>query len=127
MEQDLINMGNNQLNHEMEQVDKLVTRMLNTARKKAEGMRRDVPHSKEKEKRYVALCLKEVLRLKRGIAGDEVMMKKRKSTSEIEDVIEETSLEIKERLSVAKDERNDVIQHGKEIGEKSFWIIIAQK
>ena len=73
-------MGNNPLHHEMEQVDKLVTRILNTAKKKVEGMRRNVPCSKEKEKRRsVVLCLKEVLRLKRGIAIDDGMMEKNKT------------------------------------------------
>ena len=73
------------------------------ARKRVEDMRRDVPHSKEKEKRIsVVLSSKAVLRLKRGIAVDDGMMEKRRSVSEMEDVIEKTSVEIKERLNAAK-------------------------
>ena len=48
IEQDLINMENNLLNHEMEQVDMLITRTANPERKKMEGMRHNVPCSKEK-------------------------------------------------------------------------------
>ena len=62
VEQGLMSIENNPLNHVMEQVDKLITRILNTARKKVEGMRRNMPHSKEKEKRRsMLLCLKEML------------------------------------------------------------------
>ena len=75
MEIDLINMGNNPLNHEMEQAHKFITRTLNTAIKKLEGIRLNMPCSKEKGKRRsVALHLRAVLRLKRGIVVDEEIM-----------------------------------------------------
>ena len=43
-EQGLINMGNNPLHHEIEQLDKMITRILNTARNKVEGMRWNMLH-----------------------------------------------------------------------------------
>ena len=40
----------NVLNHEdIERIDNLITRILNTARKKVEGIKRNIPFSKEKE------------------------------------------------------------------------------
>ena len=60
VEQDLINVVNNTLNYEMEQVDRLIRRFLNAARKKVEEMRRNIPCSKEKEtRRSMTLCLKQ--------------------------------------------------------------------
>ena len=43
-------MVNNPLYHEMEKVDKTITRMLNTARNKVEGLRRNMQRSKDREK-----------------------------------------------------------------------------
>ena len=47
---DLTSMVNNILHHEIEKVDMITTRMLSTARKNVEGMRRNAPCSKGKEK-----------------------------------------------------------------------------
>ena len=75
--QDLTSIGSNPLNYEMEKVHELTTRTLNAARKKVEGMARNAPCSKEKEKRRpMALCLKAVLQMKRGIAADKGMTEK---------------------------------------------------
>ena len=56
---------------QMEKFDKIITRMLNTALKSVEGMKRNVPFSCEKEKRRaVVLYWKMEIRRLKGIAID---------------------------------------------------------
>ena len=65
VEQDMINMENNASHHEIKQVCKMITRMLNTARKKQKEWDGTCHVQTKKEKRrYMALHLKAVLRLK---------------------------------------------------------------
>ena len=69
----------------MEQIDIIITRMLNTATKKVEGMKRNIPYSKEKRKRRATvLYYKAVLRKMKGIAIDEEIMEKRRSEAKVE-------------------------------------------
>ena len=73
-------MENNPLHHEIEQVDMVITRILNTARKKVKRIiRHNVPYSKGKEiRRSEVLCLKTVIILKRGIVVDDGIVEKKK-------------------------------------------------
>ena len=65
-------------------------------------------------------CLKAVIRLKRGIVVDNRMIEKRRIISEMEDTIDESSKEVKERSNVAKNAWNLAVQSGKEIREKEL-------
>ena len=73
------------INQELEQVDEIITRMLNNAAKKVEGMKRSMPHSKEKEKRRsMVLHCKMKLRELKGSVIDIELKDKRREKAEMQ-------------------------------------------
>ena len=62
---------------QIEKFDKLATRILNAATKSVEGIKRNVPHSKEKEKQRAAvMCWKMEIRKMKGIVVDDQLKEK---------------------------------------------------
>ena len=55
LEEELEQMKITTTNEQIEQFDELITRMLNAATRSVEGMKRNIPFSKEKEKRRAAV------------------------------------------------------------------------
>ena len=72
---------------QIEKFDEIITRMLNTALKSVEGIKRNVPFSCEKEKRRAAVLYwkMEIRRLK-GIAIDTNLKEKRRTEAEIDEI-----------------------------------------
>ena len=79
LENKIHNIAQFPIREEIEYIDELITRILNIARKKVEGMKRGVPYSLEKARiRDTILYWKaHIRRNKKGIVNVEVMEKRR--------------------------------------------------
>lgn len=72
VENDIMNMMNSATWQQIENVDEMASRIFDIARKKVEGMTRNIPYSQEKKKaRALILFSKMQLRKLRGIKVDE--------------------------------------------------------
>ena len=102
-------------------MDKIITRILNMATKKVEGMKQTILFSYEKEKRRsIVLYCKMKLREMKGIVVDEDLIAKRKERADIEDVVISTINKAEEWLEKAKRLQNEVVEKGKEMREKEL-------
>ena len=70
-------MMNTVMQQQIENVDEIISRIFEIARKKVEGMKRNILYSKEKEKARAKILYSKIqIRKLRGIQIDEEIMKK---------------------------------------------------
>ena len=80
-----MNMRNSATWQQIENVGETTSRMFDIARKKVEGMKRNMPCSQEKKKiRAMMLCSKTQIRKLKGTKVDEEIMKKRQLEAQME-------------------------------------------
>ena len=120
VENDLERMERSCSYNEIEVVDEIITRMLQTATKKVEGMKRSIPFSQEKERRRsMVLYYKMKIREIRGGAIDAELKEKRKVRAGIIDEVS-TIQEAKNMLEIAKELWSEMIQKGREFREQEL-------
>jgi len=106
---------------QLEHFDELITRILNTATKSVEGMKRNIPFSKEKEKRRAAvLYWKMEIRRIKGINVDNQLKEKRRLEAGIELMEIQEINEAKSELKIAKNQWIDIVNRGNEFREKEL-------
>ena len=104
---------------QMKNFDNIITRMLNTATKSVEGMKRNVPFSKEKEKRRAAvLHWKIETRRLKGINVDVSLKEKRRVEAGLELLEIQHLEEAKKEFENAQNQWEDIVKRGKEFREK---------
>ena len=120
VENDLNRMEISCSHNEIEVVDEIMTRMLQVATKKVEGMKRSIPFSQEKESRRSAvLYYKMKIREMKGVAIDSELKDKRKVRAGIIDEVSNIQ-EAEEMLRLAKESWSEVIEKGKEFREREL-------
>ena len=106
---------------QMEHFDEIITRMLNAATKSVEGMRRNVPFSKEKEmRRAAALHWKMEIRRIKGINVDEQLKEKRRLEAQVESLEAQNLEEAQIKLEESINQWNDIVKRGREHREKEM-------
>ena len=106
---------------QMEQYDNIITRILNVATKSVEGMKRNVPFSKEKEKRRATvLYWKMEIRRIKGINVDIQLKEKRRLEAGVELNEIQDLHDAKKELEIAQNQWNDIVKRGKEFREKEI-------
>jgi len=118
LEEDLNEMSYETTRNKIEVVDEIISRVLETARKKVEGMKRNIPFSREKMRiRAKMLYARMQLRKLKGGRVDVEIMRKRQEEGELEGIEYETIDAAKEALVDAKQHWEMLKQKGIEIRE----------
>ena len=107
--------------HHIEKMDEMITKIFQVALRKVEGMKRNVPYSKQKEKQRAKLLYRkmQVRRLK-GILIDNEVMEKKRRIAQIEEFETMDIEEAKRAVNQAKEEWNEIVKEGKAIREREL-------
>jgi len=121
IEEDLEAMKINANYHQMEVIDKTITRMMMKAVKTIEGMKRNVPFSFRKKQGWAKVIYwKMKIRQTKGIKVDIERMKKRQEEAKIQEDDEMTIIQEKEALNEARKEWEKIKEDGKILREKEL-------
>ena len=118
IEEDLHEMEYITTRQQIETIDQTISKILEVARKKVEGMKRNIPYSNEKkETRALVLYAKMQIRTLKGIKVDKEIMSKRQVEANLEGIEYQSIEEAKEALLIAKHKWDLVKEKGKEMRE----------
>jgi len=118
IEDDLMDMEYDTTRQRIENVDQVISKILDGARKKVEGMKRNIPFSQEKKTaRALVLYAKMQIRKLKGVRVDEEVMAKRQKEANLDGIEYNTIEEAKEALRIARQKWELVKEKGKEIRE----------
>ena len=105
LENELNEMMKSTIYHQIETVDIIIIKIINTATKKVEGMKRNVPYSNEKKRCRASLLYSKIqLRKCKGIVVDEDIMKKRQNEAQLLGIEYDTIKDTEAAVAKTKEE-----------------------